>query len=252
EFERIGREGSDPKLRREALWQAAELYSQASQPKQSINSYRFYIKQFPHPAEDAIEAGYRISELYKAGKQQQARGKWLSFIIDTDSNAGKERTERTRYLAANATFSLSETVYRKYSAARLTLPLDKSLAVKKRLMEKCLSMYEQAAAYKVADVTTAATYRSADIYLQMGQSLMESQRPVELSGEALEQYNFLLEDQAWPFEEQAIALHKTNLERIRSGTWNPWVEKSLQQLSSLVPAHYAKLERSTPYVETLH
>ena len=252
EFERIGREGSDPKLRREALWQAAELYSQASQPKQSINSYRFYIKQFPHPAEDAIEAGYRISELYKAGKQQQAREKWLSFIIDTDSKAGKERTERTRYLAANAAFSLPETVYSKYSTARLTLPLDKSLAVKKRLMEKCLSMYEQAAAYKVADVTTAATYRSADVYLQMGQSLMESQRPVELSGEALEQYNFLLEDQAWPFEEQAIALHKTNLERIRTGTWNPWVEKSLQQLSSLVPAHYAKLERSAPYVETLH
>ena len=104
----------------------------------------------------------------------------------------------------------------------------------------------------MADVTTAATYRRADVYLQMCRSLMESQRPVELSGEALEQYNFLLEDQAWPFEEQAIALHKTNIERIRSGTWNPWVEKSLQQLSSLVPAHYAKLERSTPYVETLH
>jgi len=252
EFERIGREGSDPKLRREALWQAAELYATASQPRQSISSYQFYIKQFPHPSEDAIEAGYRISELYKADGQAQAREKWLSFVIDTDRKAGKERTERTRYLAANATFSMSEAVYRKYSVARLTLPLDKSLAVKKRLMEKCLAMYEQAAAYKVADVTTAATYRSADVYLQMGTSLMESQRPVELSGEALEQYNFLLEDQAWPFEEQGIALHKTNLEHIRSGTWNPWVEKSLQQLSSLVPAHYAKLERSTPYVETLH
>ena len=119
-------------------------------------------------------------------------------------------------------------------------------------MKKCLAMYEQAAAYQVADITTAATHRSAGIYLQMGASLMDSQRPPDLSGEALEQYNILLEDQAYPFEEQAIALYTTNFERIRTGTLNSWVEESLQQLSVLVPARYAKLERSTPYVETLH
>jgi hypothetical protein len=252
EFERIGQQGSDPVLRREALWQAAELYAEASQPQQSIKAYQSYIKQFQHPAEPAIEAGHRIAELHKTDGRMQDYEEWLSYIIATDKKAGSERTDRTRYLAANATFALSEPVYREFHATRLTLPLDKSLARKKRLMEKCLAMYEQAATYQVADITTAATHRSAGVYLQMGASLLDSQRPPDLSGESLEQYNILLEDQAYPFEEQAIALYKTNFERIRTGTWNSWVEKSLQQLSVLVPARYAKLERSTPYVETLY
>ena len=81
---------------------------------------------------------------------------------------------------------------------------------------------------------------------------MNSQRPANLSGDALEQYDILLEDQAYPFEEQAITLHETNVERMASGTYNAWIEKSLRQLAILVPSRYAKREKSTPYVAAIH
>jgi len=80
---------------------------------------------------------------------------------------------------------------------------------------------------------------------------MESERPPGLAGEALEQYDILLEEQAYPFEEQAIALHETNIARMDNGLYDSWIEKSLQQLARLVPAQYAKLERSAPYVEAI-
>ena len=137
-------------------------------------------------------------------------------------------------------------------SAELKLPLKKSLAQKKRLMKKTLKLNEQAADYQVAEITSAAAYRTAEIYANMGKALMNSQRPAKLSGDALEQYDILLEDQAYPFEEQAIALHETNVERMTAGTYNVWIEKSLRQLAILIPARYAKLEKSTPYVAALH
>ena len=80
---------------------------------------------------------------------------------------------------------------------------------------------------------------------------MESERPKNLGSEALEEYNILLEDQAYPFEEQAIALHETNAARVDSGMYDAWIGKSLQALAELVPGKYAKLERSMDYVASL-
>jgi hypothetical protein len=86
----------------------------------------------------------------------------------------------------------------------------------------------------------------------MGKALLESERPANLQGEALAEYDLLLEEQAYPFEEQAIALHETNIERMNSGLYDEWIEQSLAQLAELVPARYAKQERSVAYVEAIH
>ncbi|MDH3899723.1 MAG: tetratricopeptide repeat protein [Gammaproteobacteria bacterium] len=251
EFERIGNTQADPVLRREALWQSAELYAQAQHAAQAVKVYTTYIDQFPQPLEPAVEARQRIAEHFQSRgdiRQQQA---WLNKIITADAAGGDSRTDRTRYLAANARFRLAEAAYNAYRAVALTLPLKQSLAARKQRMEAALHQYEQAADYQVAGVTTAAAFRTADIYLQMGKALLESQRPANLSGEALDQYNLLLEEQAYPFEEQAIALHETNIERMNNGLYDDWIEKSLAQLAELVPARYAKQERSVAYVEAI-
>jgi len=252
EFERIGQGRDDPELRREALWQAAELYLQAGRPEQSVAVYTGYIRQFPKPLEAAVEARHRVADHYRKAGNTRQQHQWLAEIIAADQRAGAGRTDRTRYLAAQARFTLADTAFASYRAVRLDLPLKQSLANKKSRMQAALRQYEQAAAYQIAEVTTAATYRTAEIYTHLSESLLDSQRPAKLSGEALEQYNLLLEEQAYPFEEQAIALHETNVERIAAGLYDAWIEKSLQQLAVLVPARYAKLERSVSYVEAIH
>ncbi|MGB5717395.1 MAG: tetratricopeptide repeat protein [Gammaproteobacteria bacterium] len=251
EFERIGNSHEDPTLRREALWQAAELYTTAGQPNESVVAYQHYIQQFPQPVEPAVEARQRIATHYAASNNLSEQQRWLKDIIRADRQAGKQRSDRTRYLAARAQLTLADNAHENYRGVRLVLPLKKSLAVKKRLMQSAMQQYEQAAAYQVAEVTTAATFQTAQIYTELGIALLESQRPANLSGETLEQYNILLEEQAYPFEEQAITLHETNVQRIESGLYNAWIEKSLQQLAHLVPARYAKLERGAPYVTAL-
>ncbi len=252
EFERIGNSHEDPTLRREALWQAAELYATAGQPGESVMMYQQYIQQFPQPVEQAIEARQRVANHYGASNKLAQQQHWLADIITADRQAGTQRSDRTRYLAAHAQLTLADHAHDNYRHVRLVLPLKNSLATKKRQMKSAMQQYEQAASYQVAEVTTAATFQTAQIYTELGNALLQSQRPASLSGEALEQYNILLEEQAYPFEEQAITLHETNVQRIESGLYNVWIEKSLQQLTLLVPAQYAKLERGASYVTALH
>ena len=208
EFERIGRTSGEAKLRSDALWQAAELYAKAGHNDQSRAIYAYYVQQFPHPVDTAIEARQRLAEQYKSVGDTQEWHRWLQAIITADAQAGSSRTDRTRYLAAQSRLALADAQNAQYQAVALKLPLNKTLAIKKRLLESTLAQYEQAAAYDVAIVTTAAAYQTAQLYTHLGKALMQSERPKNLSAEALEEYNILLEDQAYPFEEQAIALHE--------------------------------------------
>ena len=251
EFERIGRDSADATLRKDALWQSAELYAKAGRTAQSTELYSEYIRQFPQPWEPAIEARHHIAGQHRRDGNTAAYHRTLTDIIEADRAAGGNRTDRTRYLAATAQLVLARVQFAHYENVRLTLPLKQSLNTKKRLMQTALTQLELAAAYEIAGVTTSAAYHTAQIYSHLARALMQSERPSNLDADSLEQYNILLEDQAYPFEEQAITLHETNAARVQNGYYDAWIGKSLQALSALVPAQYAKQERGAPYVATL-
>ena len=92
-----------------------------------------------------------------------------------------------------------------------------ALAAKSKALEQALGAYGQAEEYGVAQVTTAATYAMADLYRHLGKALLDSERPRELDAEELEQYDMLLEEQAFPFEEKAIGIHERNARRAAEG-----------------------------------
>ena len=189
-----------------------------------------------------MEARIRIADYYLQTKQIALRNQWLTDIIQAD--AAGQSTARTKYLAAKATLELAEPKYLAYQKVKLVLPLKPNLKKKKELMEKSIEAYTQAANYGVAEVTTAATYHIAEIYREFSKGLFSSERPKGLAGDELEQYNLLLEEQAYPFEEKAIAIHVTNANRASEGVYDDWVQKSFAALKKLEPARYAKNERS--------
>jgi hypothetical protein len=73
--------------------------------------------------------------------------------------------------------------------------------------------------------------------------MLESQRPKGLKKLELEQYNVLLEEQAYPFEEKAIELHEVNARRTAKGVYDEWVRQSFAALRTLKPGRYARVER---------
>ena len=111
-------------------------------------------------------------------------------------------------------------------------------------MQEVIDAYTRAANYGVAEVTTASTYRIAEVYNDFSRGLFASERPKGLSSTELEQYDLLLEEQAYPCEEKNIEIHETNADRVKTGVYDEWVKKSLIALRKLRPVRYAKLERS--------
>jgi tetratricopeptide (TPR) repeat protein len=91
----------------------------------------------------------------------------------------------------------------------------------------------------------------AELYRTLARDLMESERPKNLQGDALEQYSLLLEEQAFPFEEQAIAVHEANAARAKEGVYNDGVKASYAALAQLNPGRYGKTELPLDVVASL-
>ena len=252
EFERIAEApGSSAAVRREALWRASELYKDSAHAGREQIVLENIVARYPNPISESIEARYRLLELAEASGDQHARTERLKDLVRIDAAAGSQRSDRTKYLAAKASLELAEPVRRSFLAMKMSQPLADSLKLKKALMEDVLRVYGDAAEYGVAEVTTAATYHLGEVYQQFGSDLMESERPSDLDADALEQYDILLEEQAYPFEEKAIDLFRVNTDRAAEGVFDEWVQKSFAAMARLMPARYAKLERSEDVVTTL-
>ena len=251
EFEAMASGGKDVKFSREALWQAAELYEKAGHEKNAVAAYERYVKQHPSPLESAIEARYRLATYSKKSGQPARHLAWTREIVEADRKGGRERTDRTRYLGAISSLVLVQPQEESYRQVRLVEPLKKNLKVKKERMQALLDAYGQVSDYGVAEVATAAAYRTAELYTDFSRALIGSQRPKGLSPDELEQYNVLLEEQAYPFEEKAIEVHEINARRVSNGVYDQWVKNSFAALSKLRPVRYAKAEKGEGVIRAL-
>ena len=235
--------------KRDLMWQAAELYQQDGQPDKAISIYKDYVRLYPYPLERSIELRHKIAESYRARNDTRNLHFWLNEIVVADAKGKSERSARSRYLAANASIELTRPLHRSYQKVKLTVPLKTSLGKKKQLMQKSIDAYRRAMKYQVQEVTTEATFQIAEIYHEFARSLMDSQRPGGLDEDQLEEYDLLLEEQAFPFEEKAIEIHLANFKRIPAGTFDEPTKKSLQVLGEMMPFRYARVESTEIYVD---
>ncbi|VAW60593.1 TPR domain protein, putative component of TonB system, partial [hydrothermal vent metagenome] len=251
EFERIEKESKDDDIRREALRQAAELYEKVNETDKALSVYVRYVKYFPKPVEYALEMRSKIAEIYKQKNNKKRYIKELQLIVAIDLRAGKERTDRTRYLAATSSLILAQPAIKRFKSVDLVKPFKKNLNKKKKRMKKAIATLTALIDYEVGLVTAAATYEIAEIYYHFSRALLDSERPGNLNEMQLEQYELVLEEQAYPFEEKAINVHEKNMELLDLGIYNEWIDKSIEKLAVLLPARYAKSEEVEPYIERI-
>jgi len=249
EFKRIIAENKEITSKRDLTWRLAELYEEVDATQQVIETYENYIKEYPTPLGQTIEARQKLAVISKTQGNDIRYHYWLMEIVKADKNGGSERSDRSQYLAAKATLELAEPRLKSFKDVQLVAPLKKNLDMKKERMQEAVDAYTAAAEYGVAEVSTASFYWLGEIYGGFGQELMESERPNGLSVTEREQYDILLEEQAYPFEEKSIDIHESNANRAKDGTYDEWVKKSFAALSMLRPARYGKAERSEVFAD---
>jgi tetratricopeptide (TPR) repeat protein len=252
EFERIAANPAEERsVQREALMQSADLYAKAGNTPKAIAMLEKFVAANPAPLADAEEARQRLADYANKSGDAVRRDYWYQEIIKADAQAGSGSTERSHYLAAKSQLALAQRPRDEFRGVRLDAPLKKSLVTKRNALETAMDAYKRAAAYQVAEVTTAATYEMAELYRTLASDLLHSERPPNLKGDALEEYNSLLEEQVFPFEEEAIKAHEVNTARTQAGICDEWVRKSFQALAALKPARYGKTEVRQDVVASL-
>jgi tetratricopeptide (TPR) repeat protein len=251
EYERVAEEADEPELRREALLVAGDLYEKAELFDRALSTYQVFVTDFTDPIEPIVVTRFKMAELYEQMGNSENHHAELRKIVMMDRAAGDARTDGIRVLAAKSALILSEVHFRAFEEVALVQPFEESLQRKKQRMDTALTAFSGLVDYEVGEVTAAATFYMAEVYGEFSRALLASERPSDLGPAEAQEYEEVLEEEAYPFEEQAIDVHMKNLELISAGVFNVWVEKSLSRLAVVMPGRYAKFEESSGLIEAV-
>ncbi|MBI3994887.1 MAG: tetratricopeptide repeat protein [Nitrospirae bacterium] len=242
EYESVVKFSRDRKTVGEMLLAAGRLYEQLGDWAKAGASYGLYLDQYAGEFQPVVETTFRLAwARWQQGRRQEAQT-ILQAIIDRYGQ-GDAAESPAGYYVAKARLLKADGLMAQFDDVKLVSPLEKNLARKKKLLKEVLEEYAQAADFNAAEITTAATQKIGMIFEKFRTALLESERPQNLTPQQLEQYNFLLEEQAYPFEEKAIAAYESNVHRAQQlGLYDSWIRQSYDDLARLVPARYRKRE----------
>ena len=244
EHEKLAANAEDPDLARDELLTAGDLYRQTGALGEAARVYEQYVETYPEPIDINMDTRQLVAEIHKELSNNAQYYGQLEAMVAVAADAGDDGNDRIRLLAANAALALAERRYEQFARLKLTQPFERSLPLKQDAMDQAIAALEGIVNYEVAEVTAAATFYIAQTYMNFSQSLLDSERPAGMTQTELNSYELLIEEEAYPFEDQAITVHEANYEFMLTGVYNSWIQKSLDELAELLPARYAKQEAS--------
>jgi len=253
ELEKLSKPGRDQEYSIAALWKAGELYEANKDYHSAIRTYTQFSETYTRQFSQQMEAMMKLVALSKLIGDTDRENAWHEKIIQVDkAMTSSLKTERTMFIASTAALHLAVKSHLEFSDIKLALPLKRHLKLKKAAMQSAVNLYGRAASYSAIETATEATHQIGNIFNEFSQALLQSERPKELNRDELEQYQFLLEDQSFPFEEKAIEFYETNMAHITDGIYDEWVKKSHDQLRRLFPVRYQREARLDGYINVLH
>ena len=253
---------ADVEVKRTALYHAAELYYSAQLWQRAIETFRAFAHGFEQPVALRLEAMHHMDLLYQRTAEPGKRRFWLRKIMATVDAAIAAETEapatqasvadgRAAGLAAEAALVLAEDALAAFNAVAISAPLERSVPRKQKAMRRVIAAMEKVASYGAQDLSSLPTLHIASAYEAFAEGLLQAEAPGNLNELEREQYLILVEEQAYPFEEEAIEIHAINVERAWATAWDQHTLRSLGRLARLAPGRYAREEEGDSYVDEL-
>ena len=232
---------SQNKVSWEKQLRAAEFYHQGGADGDRNRIYQAYLAT-------AAPAGDEQEHLLQQRMRQRlitsgAAGDALRQTLVARELESDWHSEASLAAAAEAALVLGRAAGESFADIALVHPLPQSLARKRQALDRALERYQQAVRFGTDAAGSEALYRQAELYRKLAADLMASSRPDGLNKLESMQYDLLLEEQAYPFEEKALALHARNHQRLSEGYFDEWVAQSLDVLSQLHPGRYQRDSR---------
>lgn len=124
-------------------------------------------------------------------------------------------------MAGRARIAIGENWAEQFRKTKLVLPLERSLAVKERFFRQALAAFEAAGADAPLEVAVVAARSSADLLVEFGTSILESQRPKGMNGSERARYEEALKRRARALFERAFARYAEAFDLLESEKGTP-------------------------------
>jgi len=253
ELEKLSGHDENIEYNMASLLKAAQLYQENKETQSAIRAYQNYIQRYPQPYTDYAESLFQLTLLNMQLGNEAKTLAWHKVIFSSDKQTPNNvKTDRTNFIASHSAMALARESNNKFTDVKLKQPLKNNLRRKKKKMQESVNYYAKASSYGLAETTTEATYAIAKIYNDFSQSLLTSEVPKHLNDDQQEEYMFLLEDQAFPFEEKAIEFYEVNMSYTNDDIYDQWIVKSLKQLQILFPLRYQRTTKVEEVINALH
>lgn len=217
---------------------AAALFETGGAFEQRNAIYRQWLAEAPEP----VNAGQHVrDQRYRAGLIDAGDrvAEHQAALVNAEI-ASAWHSEETLEWAGRAALALGARAADTFANIALTHPLDATLTRKQRALESAQQYLLRAETFAGDAVVSEVLYRRAELYRTLASDLMASQPPAELNEMEALQYQMLLEEEAFPLEEKAMALHARNHQRIAEHGFDAWIGRSLEALAALHPGRYQR------------
>jgi len=235
--------------RKTALVKAAQLYSEGNAPGKAASARSLYIDQYKEPAEELSR------QLFLLGRDLEALGDWTgalkAYKRDVDLQKRYPDNLDITSSAARSQLRIAERSFSRYNDYHIVPPVDRTVVKKRELLQEVIRQFVSAGNYRTADVITASNYFIGRALELFKEDILSSPRPGDLSGAELEEYDLLLQEMAFPFEEKALQAYKVNILRsVKLELLDTWIERSFERMADMAPWSYLRNE-SIAYPSTL-
>lgn len=216
------------------IFAAAILYHENGSYNQAEELLKKYMRNKWLTPGDEAEALYRLGDIqFKTGRKEEGI-KTLESVIGLKGKIDGMIMAKTKLLLARER-------QKGYLETKLAQPFEETLKKKTKLLNNLLEDYSDVARYGAPELLPEAYFQIGVVLENFRDSLLEAERPKGLTDEEMKEYSFLLEEKAYPYEEQAVNAYEKSLEAgTKQMIENEWVEKSIERLVFLRPALYKK------------
>ena len=222
---------------------AAELLHEAGNMAERNALYRDYLATGP-TAGDGSEHERLQTFRYRLVQTGNDADYWREALVRSELDSPWHSADTLDW-ASRASLVLGARAAAAFTSITLSQPLEQSLERKQKALEAARQRFLDAEALGGNRVLSESLYRRAELYRGLAKDLMASAVPSDLNELEAMQYQMLLEEEAYPFEEKAIQLHTENHHRITSEGYDAWIGRSLGVLAELHPGRY---ERSVKWL----
>jgi tetratricopeptide (TPR) repeat protein len=233
------------------LFHAARLSEYLGHRDAAVKRFSTYRSRYPEPRWMSAYATLVIGAMKLTyGDTKTAIREMEAGLRQVDVGLEPEAPGELMEMAGKARISIGENWADQFRQSHLVLPLEKSLAVKERFFRQALAAFEMAGVDAPLEVALNASRLSADLFVEFGKSILESQRPKGMGGRDRANYDEALKSRARTLFERALERYIEAFDRLESEKGSPDlavpIRDRLEEVQALLSMVSAPAEEKFP------